>query len=67
MSLPLHSVLPEHVAERADVTSFWHSLPHIEAHDHKLANYLKRIESKLAGARAVPFRPGAQHACSPAS
>lgn len=64
---PLHSVLPEHVAERADVTSFWHSLPHIEAHDHKMSNYRARIESKLRGARAVMFRPGAQHACSPAS
>ncbi len=64
---PLHSVLPEHVAERADVTSFWHSLPHVEAHDHKLANYLKRIETKLTGARAVSFRPGAPHACSAAA
>lgn len=63
---PLHSVLPEHVAERADITSFWHSLPHIQADDHKMSNYRARIESKLIGARAVLFRPGEPYACSPA-
>lgn len=64
---PLHSVLPEHVAERADVTSFWNSLPHIQAHDHKMSNYRARIAAKLHGARAVTFRPGEPPACTPAS
>ncbi len=63
---PLHSVLPEHYAERLDVTSFWHSLPRIEARDHKMSNYRARIEPKLHGAREIPFRPGEPYACTPA-
>jgi triacylglycerol lipase len=56
-------LLPEHDAERMDVTAFWENFPRVNVKDHLMDNYIARIGPKLAGARHLPYVAGNRFSC----
>jgi len=47
--------LGEHDAERKSIGSFWHNLGKESITDHFMDNYIKNINSKIAGAVEIPI------------